>query len=249
MQRDIRSDRALTVSASVGQFIQLDRDHSLTMSLDLKTEQYNHFGGLSNVSTGAAIGARRKFGVGAAAPWVRVSASATHFDFNESVRDGWLYRGGLSVGKRIAERWEVQAEYSVERRTGDDAVPIVRALPGDTFDLRSQSATLDVRFSVSEQTLVFVGHAWRNGDVVSTSMPNARIFRTSTALSRDPVFGPGMFAYKLDAITHTLSLGASQALGTRSALNASYQRQMTHGAGDNDYFKNVFALTYSHGFF
>jgi len=249
LKRDIRSDRAVTASVSAGQFIQLDRDHSLTVTADVKSEIYHHFSGMNNIAAGATLGLRRKLGLGAAAPWLRLSGSAARLDFNEDLRDGWLYRAGLSGGKRVAERWELRAEYSFEKRTGDDATPVVRNLPGDVFDLQSHAAAFDVRYSLSEKTMFFAAHTWREGDVVSTSMPNAKIFRTSTALARDPVFGAGISAYKLDAITRTFSVGVSHAVTSRSALNLSYQRQMTHGAGDNNYFKNVFAATYAHGFF
>ena len=249
LAQDIRSDRAVTASLSAGQFMQLDRDHSLTVTADVKGEIYHRFSGMNNIAAGATLGVRRKLGVGAAAPWLRLSASAARLDFNEDVRDGWLFRAGLSGGKRVAERWELLAEYSFEKRTGDDETPVSRNLPGNVFDLQSHAAAFDVRYSLSEKTLFFVGYTWREGDVVSSSVPNAKIFRASTALARDPVFGAGISAYKLDAITRTISVGASQALSPRAALNLSYQRQMTHGAGDNNYFKNVFTATYAHGFF
>jgi hypothetical protein len=249
LKRDIRSDHAVTASLSAGQFVQLDRDHSLTVTADVKSEIYHRFSGMNNIAAGATLGLRRKLGVGAAAPWLRLSGSAARLDFNEDVRDGWLFRTGLSAGKRFAQRWDLQAEYSFEKRTADHATAVSRTLPGDVFDLESQAAAIDVRYSLTGKTLFFVGYTWRDGDVVSTSAPNAKIFSTSTALARDPVFGADARAYKLDAITRTVSVGISQAVSARSALNVSYQRQMTHGAGDNNYFKNVFGATYAHSFF
>jgi len=247
LKQDIRSDTALTASLSAGQFIQLDENHSLTVTADLKSEVYHRYSGMSNLSAGGTLALRRKFGIGAAAPWLRLSASAARLEFKNDVRDGWLYRAALAGGKRLAERWDLQAGYSIERRTGDHATAS-GSLPGNVFDLKNQSLTFDVRYSLSEKTLLFAGYTWRDGDVVSTSAPNAKIFRGSTAITPDPVFGANARAYKLDATSHIANVGVSQALGSRSSLNVSYQRQITHGDGDNNYYKNIFAATYSHSF-
>jgi hypothetical protein len=154
----------------------------------------------------------------------------------------------VASGKRLAQRWELQGEYSFERRTGDHAITVVPTLSGAVFDLSSHALTFDVRYSATGKTLLFAGYTWRDGEVVSTSAPNSKIFRGSTALARDPAFGANARAYRLDAISHILSLGVSQAMSSRSALNVSYQRQITHGAGDNNYYKNIFAASYSHSF-
>src|SRR5687768_10445093 len=46
---DIRSDWAATASFALGQFIQLDSHHSLTLTADLKSEVYHRFSGMNNV--------------------------------------------------------------------------------------------------------------------------------------------------------------------------------------------------------
>ena len=248
LKSDIRSDTALSAAFSVGQFVQLTPSDSLTVTANAKAETYQHFSGMNNVSAGITIAVRRKLAVGAEAPWLRLSTSAARLDFQNSVRDGWLLRAAMAAGKRLSERWELQAEYSNEKRTGDNAVRTVAALPGDVFDVMSHAVSLDVRFSVTEKTLVFAGYVWREGDVVSTSAPNAKIFAASTALTRDPAFGTAARAYRLDAVTRIASVGVSQAIGPNSALNVSYQRQMTHGDGGNNYFKSILAASYAHVF-
>ena len=248
LKSDIRSDTALTATLAIGQFIQLTQSDSLTVTANVKSEAYQHYSGMNNVAAGMTFALRRKLALGATAPWLRLSASAARLDFQESVRDGWLYRAAMAAGKRLDERWELQAEVSHEKRTGDNAVRSSAALPGTVFDLKSHALALDVRYSFNEKTLVFAGYAWREGDVVSTSAPNAKIFAASAALVRDPVFGPAARAYRLEATAHTASLGMSHAITSYSALNVSYQRQMTHGDRDNNYFKNIFSASYAHTF-
>jgi hypothetical protein len=179
---------------------------------------------------------------------VRLSASAARLEFKHDLRDGWLYRGGFAAGKRFAERWEVQAGYSYEKRTADNSRPTGGALPGNVFDLHAHVFAFDVSYSMSEKTLFFVSYNAREGDVVSSSPRNAKIRNGSTAIAADPVFGPNVFAYTLDATSHAINVGVSHAISARSSVNLGYLRQITHGDGDNNYYKNVFTASYSHSF-
>jgi hypothetical protein len=249
LQRDTKSDSAVTASFSGAHSTQLSRDFSVAVALDLRSEAYQRFSGMTNASAGTTLSVKRKLGVGAAAPWIRLSAAAARLEFNDRVRDGWLYGTALAGGQRIAQRWELQVRYSVDRRKGDNEIAALRTVSGDVFDLRAQTLTLDLRYALSDGTLLFAGYAWRDGDVVSSSTPNAKIFASSSAITPDAVFGPNHYAYKLDASSRLLNAGVSQVLSRRSALNVTYQRQVTHAQGDNNYYKNVFAATYAHSFF
>jgi len=246
---DIRSDTALVLTLAAGPFVQLDRNLSLTWTADVRSETYHHFSGLTHVSAGTTVALRHKFGTGAAAPWLRLSASAARLEFNDNVRDGWYYRTALTAGQRWTERWDVHAQYSLDRRTGDHERAALRTLSGDAFDLASRTLTLGVRYSLTDATLFFASASWRDGEVVSTSTPTTKIFRSASAITRDPVFGANSFAYKLDAVSRLLQVGMSQAVDSKSAFSISYQRQITHAEGDNNYFKNVFAAMYTHSFF
>ena len=248
-QRDIKRDSAVTASLSGAHYTQLNRDLSVAVALDFRSEAYQRFSGMTNASAGTTVSAKRKLGLGAAAPWLRLSASAARLEFNDRVRDGWLYRTALAGGQRIAQRWDLQVRYSLDRRKGDNEIAALRTVSGDVFDLRAQALTFDVRYALSDGTLFFAGYAWRDGDVVSSSTANAKIFASSSAITPDPVFGPNHYAYKLDASSRLLNAGVSQVLSRKSALNVTYQRQVTHAQGDNNYYKNVFAATYAHSFF
>ena len=249
LKRDTRSDTALQASFSAGHFIQLTRTLSLTATVETKGEIYQHFGGMNNLAFGPTLAMRHRFGLGATAPWLRLSGDAARLEFEDEVRDGWRYGMSLAAGQRIATRWDVRAEYRYERRTADREIAVLPALPGSVFNLSSRSVRADVRYSRDERTMVFAGFAWRYGDVVSTSTPNAKIFRASSALARDPTFGSNAYAYRLAGVSRIATVGLSQALSDRSALNVSFQRQVTHAESDNNYLKSVIAASYSHSFF
>ena len=114
LKQDIHSDSSVRASVSAGQFLQLDRSHSLTLTADVSGESYQRFSGMSNLSAGVTLALRRKFGLGSAAPWVTVSGSAARLQFNDNIRDGWLVRGSLSGGStaRVGPRAKVDVQTS-----------------------------------------------------------------------------------------------------------------------------------------
>jgi hypothetical protein len=247
-ERDIKADSAAWASLSAGQWIEVSGNNSLTATGDLMGRVFNHFDGLNNLSLGLTVADRMKLGLGATAPWVRTYGSVARLQFQNDIRNGWLYFLGLAAGKRVGERWDLQAEYRFDKRTGENTTGVVPGLSGEVFDQTGNSLLLDGRYSLSDTTLISLGYAWRRGDVVATTQRNFTIFRVSTAIAADPVFGDGAYAYKLPATTHSISLGASKEINRHSSLNAGFQRQVTYAAGGNAYYNSVPSVTYLYGY-
>ena len=213
--------------------------HIASVTGDVGGNGYAEFHGLSNLTLGLTTAFRSKFGLGAAAPWLRLWGSGARLEYDDSVRDGWRYRLGAGVGKRFLERVDLRLDYTFEERIADHGRFVFR-LPGDVFDTQSHTYAGRVDFFYSEALSLFAGYALRGGDVVSSTRRNTAILNASSALTRDRVFGPDFVAYKIDATVHVLSFALSFALGPRSSMNFSYERQIGLGNQGLDYFNNVF---------
>jgi hypothetical protein len=248
LDRDIKRDSAVWASLSAGRLFDIGEDNSLTVTADLTAHAFNRYAGLSHASFGVSVADRMKLGLGAGAPWIMVSGHAARLQFREDVRDGWLYQAGLAGGKRIGERWEMQAAYRFERRTGEDTESEVPGLSGDVFDATAHNVLLDARYSYDDTLVVGLGYGWRRGDVVSTTQRNFTIFRASSAIADDPAFGDGAYAYRLDATTHSVSVGLSKAIDRHSSLNVGFERRLTYAAGGNDYYDSVPNVTYLYSY-
>jgi hypothetical protein len=248
LDRDIKGDSAAWASLSAGQAIEASEGNNLTATGDLISRVFNRFEGLNNLSLGASLADRMKLGLGATAPWIRTFGSIARLQFQNDIRNGWLYRWGLGAGKRVGQRWDLQAEYRFDKRTGENTTGVVPRLSGDVFDQTGHGFLLDGRYSYDDTTLISVGYAWRRGDVVSTTQRNRTIFLVSTALAKDPTFGDEGYAYKLRATTQTISLGASKEIDRHSSLNAGFQRQVTHATGGNAYYNSVPSVTYLYSY-
>jgi hypothetical protein len=245
---DLRGDLAYRLATSQGLYLPAAEYGGATLTGDLGLQSYQRFSGMDNLSLGATLGYRSKFGLGPAAPWASVYASAARLDFKDSIRNGWQYYAGVRVGRRLDERWDVNAELRLDHRDASNGTAVVPGIPGNVFNLKGASATLNAAYAWDEKLQLAAGYGYRHGDVAATTRPGATIFFASAAIAADPVFGPDFFAYRLRASSQSASLHASQALNAHSSLNLGMQRQLTHGDGGNNYAKNLFDLTYLYSF-
>jgi long-subunit fatty acid transport protein len=245
---DIVGDTIVSAAASVYQLYPLGDHYSVTVAGNLGAESYHRIDGLSNAYVGGAVSLRRRWGLGAYAPWARLEVQETRSDYRDDYRNGWLDRASLAVGKRIDERWNIHGEYAWERRTAATQPQEVAGISGDAFSQSSRSLSAGVEFSWSENTYLTFGVAGRHGDVVSTTLDHYDQLAASRAIAADPAFGPIAYAYKLTATTWGFNGGVKFAPILHGMIGLEYQRLDAHADGGNEYIKSVLALTGSYGF-
>lgn len=110
------------------------------------------------------------------------------------------------------------------------------------------SLSLSADYTLSSSWLLSLGYIYRDGDVASTAVPNDRIVAAAAAITDDPAFGAGRFAYRLDAEVHTLSIDLDGAMSQNSSLVLGYEFQQTTAAGGIDYDKSLLRLSWVRGF-
>jgi hypothetical protein len=237
--RDVKSDSRLSTALSTGIALPFDDRSIASVTGDLTGDGHAELSGLSNFGVGATTAFRHKFGLGPAAPWVRVFGSGARLEFEDAVRDGWRYRVGAGAGIRLGGRVDLRVDYAFEEHQADHGRAVSRTLPGNVFDTTSHTYSGRVDFFYSEVLSLFAAYALRDGDVVSTTRRNADIFAASSALTADPAFGRDFIAYKIDAIVHILSFGMSFAIAEKASLNFGYERQIGLGKNGLDYYNDV----------
>jgi hypothetical protein len=245
---DIKSDTALELGLAWGRFLPLADGLTLRATLDASGDVYSHYSGLNNATLGGSLSLRRKFGLGAFAPWIAASGSGARLQYNDSMRDGWRYDLGASTGKRLTPGWDIEAYYKYEHRTADDEFPVVPGISGDVFDLQGHQMGVRTDYALTERLTMSAGFDYRRGDVVSTTLRNFTIFVNSDAIALDPVFGPDAVAYRLPAQTRAFRLGFSYALGPANSLNAAVERWISRAAAGLDYYNTLVGASYVHAF-
>jgi hypothetical protein len=245
---DIVADTIVSAAASVYQLYPLGDHYSVTVAGDLGGESYHRIDGLSNAYVDGAVSLRRRWGLGAFAPWARLSVQAARTDYRDDYRNGWLTRVSFAAGQRIDDRWDVHAEYAWERRTAATQPQEVAGISGDAFSQSSNNLSTGVEYTWMENTYLTFGLVGRHGDVVSTTLDHYDQLSASRAIAADPAFGPIAYAYKLTATTWGFDAGIKFAPLSHAMLGLEFQRLDAHADGGNDYIKSVLALTWDYSF-
>jgi hypothetical protein len=245
---DIVGDTIVDGRLSMFQLFPLGENYSLSVGGDLSGESYNRIKGLNDGSLGGALAVKRKWGLGAYAPWVRIGLSIARSEYHDDYRNATVYRATLSAGQRLDERWNLWAEYGYERRAANSQPELVPGISGDAYSQTSQALTGSAEYALNERTFLVFGPLLRYGDVVSTSEPSLGIYTVARAIAADPAFGPDEYAYKLTGTTFGFRVGINYSPTSHSLLGLGFQRLETHADGGNSYTKSIPEISWDYRF-
>jgi hypothetical protein len=242
------ADSRARANGTVLQQILLSDGFSLSLGGDLSGELYDHFSGLNNAGIEGMLSLKKKWGLGAFAPWSRAGLSVGRVDYADGYRDATLYSASLEAGKRLDARWNLWAKYAFETRRAAPAKTDLYGVSSNVFSQHGQSFNVGVQYSLTERLSMSFGTLLRYGDVVSTTQPYAGIFANSKAVALDPTFGPDAYAYRLPGTTFGARLGLELSLTTHSLIGFGFQRLDTHGRGGIDYGDSMPEFTWDYQF-
>jgi hypothetical protein len=245
---DIVGDFILAAKISVSRLFPLDGGFSLTAGADLSGERYDRLDGLNNASLGAALGLRKKWGLGAYAPWIRIGGSVARTDYDADYRNASIYRAALGAGRRLNERWNLALDYTFERRSAASSPQEAPGVSGDAFSQTSETLNAHAQFACSENTYLTAGLIFRHGDVVSTTLGSLATYTSLRAYADDLAFGPDAYAYRQMGTTVGFRVGVNYAPAPHHLLGIGFQRLDTHTEGGNAYTKSIPELRWDYSF-
>jgi len=245
---DIVADSILGARLSFFRLFPLDESYSVTVGGDLSGESYHRLTGLNNASLDGVLMLKKKWGLGAFAPWARAGVSVARSSYDDSYRNAWIYRATLAAGRRIDERWNLWAEYAYERLAARARMEEVFGLSGDAYSQNSHNVGANLQYSLNESTFLALGLLARHGDVVSTTQPGLKIYTASLALAEDPAFGPEEYAYRITGTTYGFRVGINYSLTQHSLLGCGFERLDTHATGGNNYTRSMPEITWDYQF-
>jgi hypothetical protein len=242
------ADSRADANFSLLQQIPLGAGFSLAAGGDLSGQVYDHLSGLNNASVEGTLSLKKKWGLGAFAPWSRLEASVGRVDYDDRYRDATLYSVSLEAGKRLDERWNLWAKYAFERRRAAPADSDIYGVSSDVFSQRGRSFKVGVQYSLSDRMSLSLGSLLRHGDVVATTQPGADIFANAKAVAPDPTFGPDAYAYRLVGTTFGARIGLDYSVTAHSLIGIGFRRLDTRTRGGNSYCDSMPQLTWDHQF-
>jgi hypothetical protein len=245
---DIVGDSTVDARLTIFQLFPLGDDYSVTVGGDLRGESFRRLTGLNNASLDGTFALKRKWGLGAFAPWARAGVSVGRSSYDDSYRNTWDYRATLASGQRVDERWNFWAEYAFERRAASAQTPEVPGVSADAYSQDSHDAAVNLEYSLNENAFLALGLLGRHGDVVSTTRGSAQIYEAARAVAEDPAFGPEAYAYKLTGTTYGFRLGINYSPTPHSLLGCGFERMETHADGGNRYTQSIPTITWDYRF-
>lgn len=250
-----KSDQFWSGFVSLGRLYHFSGFTRMDISAQFDGRIHHDFSRLNQINTGLRLGIRHKLGLGPYQPWIRGYVTSGHIFSRSKIRQGFLTHAGVSLGKTLHERFDVELGYRFDHRESRDnnAIPrqrLVQAglnpeISNSVYDLTGHSVELQFNAAFTEQLLLNLGYAFRSGDIVSTNMTSlaSRLAGITDAIAMDDAF-PGAWAYRADGISHTYSVNASYAfMDGHASINLGYQHTGAHAKSftyrNNSYRINV----------
>ncbi|HEX7811155.1 MAG TPA: hypothetical protein VF460_04545 [Burkholderiales bacterium] len=237
LKNEEKSDDSVTLEAYAARSFLLSERSGIVVRGGLRGKEFFDFGDLSSLGLTGRAAYRFQPSPGFTSPWLELAATIETLSFRDSdIRDGYIVSAAASIGKYLTDRIRVEGGAGYEQR---------KASEGAVYDLSNAKlwGALDYKLTSS---MTFYGSAtWLTGEQVFTLFNTAAwsgLYAHGKASASDPVFAPAFggaapMAYKVDADTTSLELGANIALKGNQALDFGvswFDSKADQGGGSYD---------------
>lgn len=237
---DQEHDHALVFGAHASQLWRLDALTLLTLEGGINGTWWTRFEDVSQFAIEAGVRIRRRWGLGFTAPWLELSSNLIGLQHLDSdIRDGGLWRNGLTAGKRFGSRLSSRLGYNYQIR---------RASEGKVFDLERHEVFGQLDFNLTPRWLIYAEVGAIEGELTSTaSLPNQRIRSKANVVPQgfDEAFGRGQsplgiglrprWTYQIDGVVVSGEVGVNYPLKPGLAIDVAARYVQAYAAGDNQY--------------
>jgi hypothetical protein len=245
-----KSDSTTFVDLSAGTFNVIGEYTGLKLALNFREGFNATYGGLNVGSSGLSLGVSQKFGLGPEAVRASLYLSGSRDSFVDRSRDVNSYKAGFNASKWFGETLKFGIGYEYDKRdqlntTGSFCIGL-SCYNDNVFAVAGNTGILNADLIVTEDDMLSFSYRHRQGDVTSVDAYTPAALGASSAYAADKTFG-GLYAYRLAAVTDSISVGVSHELLRKLSLNLDYTYYTT-GAGDGiRYEGNLFnfLLAYS----
>ena len=237
LDRDIEEEFLLELGAGATKRQRLGERSGLVYRGRVVFEGHERFEALNNFGITGFLAYRFKPVSRYTSPWFSLEGSLTLREHNDSeIRDGLSSSIAALAGKRFTERVSARGGVVFEHRSAFD---------GEAFDTTRRRAFAGPTFEPARKWQLYGNYSVARGDVVSSARPNTKITPAAEVIEPDAAFGLacgaaaggrlGECAYRLDATSHSLRVGANYAVNRILTLDLHSRYLTTAGKLDNDY--------------
>lgn len=245
--RDIFSDHAVEINFNGGKLWLPAVGKSIYLQGNLGAVKHSDAEGLDEYSYGANLSYIQRLGLGAYAPRIGLSLSASKRDFETDMRDGWLYRASVTLEKRFTPALHASATLTREKRTADaDKTQSYYAqIPSDVFNQDNNELSAAIDYTLENNSVLTARYLFRDGEISASTNPASNFFFYTSAVAQDYEICDACedyVAYLVDARIHSLLLDWNWALGNDTSVSTGYERRIARTRGDNTYTSHIFRI-------
>jgi hypothetical protein len=236
------SDTVYSFNASKPFTISLTDNWRIGLNAFAGAEKFKVYTGLDRIFGGGEAALQYRESGEFGSPIYSLFANFAADEYNSELRDGKRLSLGLSMRKAFTDRISIYAALAKNSRYARS----------DVFNTRDYSARVNVDYSITPESTLYMTGEFRRGDIVSTGEHTLANVNIARVFSRDDVFTrQGLYAYRADGRTVLLTMGYNMPLGTQDSLDFSVRRVLSEasldsntGAGRPRYHATQFSLIY-----
>ena len=207
----------------------LSRTSGLLYSLKTRANVFSEFDGLNETTVAGDIKYSIRPGRSFTSSSYSVSVFAMERFSSSIIRDSTTFGVTAQLMKPLTDAMTmiIGLGYSDEEAEGD------------VFDLERARFFINLDTLITRKWTVFATYVLVDGDVVSTSSPSPGIGGIADAIEPDDAFGgiaSNQFAYRIDALSHLLTLGINRQINHSSSIDFSV-RYLNSTADKDSSFK------------
>ena len=213
---DIREDSVLNLSFRAQKNLSSSRFSKLGIAAKVDAEKFSTFDTLDNVSFG--VGLKYSFGFSSAftAPMYSLKLDAGGVESESEMRTANTASVGLEMNKWLTNKISLTTGYKAKLQDSQSEV----------FDTVEHQFFANLDLELSARHLFYLTYHYIAGDIVSSATPKIAIINAADAIEPDDAFGgiaANQFAYRLDAVSHVVTLGYNAAISGNLSLDLSYR--------------------------
>lgn len=211
---EIRKDSIFGGAFNVRYSQRLSKNSGLLYSLKTKANIFSEFDGLNETTVAGDIKYSIRPGRSFTSSAYSISAFAMERFSSSIIRDSTTFGVTLQLMKPLTD---VMTMVTGLGYTDEEA-------EGDVFDLERARFFINLDTLITRKWTVFATYVLVDGDVVSTASPSPGIGGIADAIEPDDAFGgiaSNQFAYRIDALSHLLTLGLNRQINHSSSIDFS----------------------------
>ncbi len=235
--REEQTDGAVTARVEFSQVRVLTRDWQATMTFGADTAAWLEYSGLNLSHLDAAVGLRRKFGLGPYATKLDVRLQGLHQIADVSEWSGNGYHAEISLQKRFTPL--LSASLTGDLRRFDAERYVYSGTVGAVTSAVVYDITADWRLRGSLR--------YAEGTQLSWCRESFPEFSGKGPQWRDGIFGGDWFPYQDEGHLRGINVSFGRAIGASSAVSLGYDASESR-AGGHVYRNQIFSLNYIHAF-